>query len=105
MNLSELVALEAMAAQAPVVVSQIGDLSEIVEHNRTGVVIYPDNAASLAWGIMKILHDEKYANRIRLNAFSQVSEAYTWENIAKKTLIVYEKVFAEYEHGDWKPII
>ncbi len=54
-----IVALEAMAAKSPVVVSDTGGLSEIVEHDVTGVKVYPDNPDSLAWGITKVLLDER----------------------------------------------
>lgn len=45
-----IVALEAMAAGTPVVATGVGGLLEIVEHDRTGVVVYPNNPDSLAWG-------------------------------------------------------
>ena len=50
-----IVALEAMAAQSPVVASDTGGLSEIIEHDVTGVKVYPNNPDSLAWGITKVL--------------------------------------------------
>ncbi len=54
-----IVALEAMAAKSPVVVSDTGGLSEIVDHDVTGVKVYPNNPDSLAWGITKVLLDRK----------------------------------------------
>ena len=50
-----IVALEAMAARSPVVASDTGGLSEIIEHEVTGVKVYPNNPDSLAWGITKVL--------------------------------------------------
>jgi len=99
-----IVALEAMAAKTPVVVSQVGGLVEIVEHDQTGVIVYQNNSESLAWGIKRVLTDERYADRIRLNAFRRVSEEYDWSCIAKKTLRFYEKILTEYEENDWKPL-
>lgn len=98
-----IVALEAMAAETPVVVSGVGGLLEIVEHDRTGVIIYPDNPDSLAWGIMRVLKDEGYANWIRFNAYQKVSEVYDWKRIAERTLSFYDRVLKEYELGSWKP--
>jgi len=43
-------ALEAMAAKTPVVVSNTGGLSEIVEHDKTGTKVYAGNPDSVAWG-------------------------------------------------------
>ena len=45
-----IVALEAMAAKSPVVVSDTGGLSEIVDHDVTGVKVYPNNPESLSLG-------------------------------------------------------
>ena len=56
-----IVALEAMAAKSPVVVSDTGGLSEIVDHDITGVKVYPNNADSLAWGITKVLLDDSFS--------------------------------------------
>ena len=98
-----IVALEAMVARTPVVVSGVGGLLEIVEHDKTGVVIYPDNADSLAWGVIKVLKDESYANWIRSNAYQKIVDVYGWRRIAKRTLRFYERVLGEYEAGGWKP--
>ncbi len=53
-----IVALEAMAAKSPVVASDTGGLSEIIQHDVTGVKVYPNNPDSLAWGISKVLLDD-----------------------------------------------
>jgi glycosyltransferase involved in cell wall biosynthesis len=96
-----IVALEAMAARSPVVVSDTGGLSEIVEHNVTGVKVYPDNPDSLAWGIRKVLLDETYANWIKTNAYKKVQEKYNWDKIAQCTKTVYDAVLNEYSKSAW----
>jgi len=96
-----IVALEAMAAKSPVVVSDTGGLSEIVEHDLAGVKVYPDNPDSLAWGIAKVLLDEAYANWITTNAYKKVQEKYDWDKIAQKTKAVYEAVLNDYSKSIW----
>ena len=96
-----IVALEAMAAKSPVVVSDTGGLSEIVEHDVTGVKVYPENPDSLAWGITKVLLDEKYANRLKNNAYKKVLEKYDWDKISQQTKDVYEAVLNEYSKSFW----
>jgi glycosyltransferase involved in cell wall biosynthesis len=96
-----IVALEAMAAKSPVVVSDTGGLSEIVEHDSTGVKVYPNNPDSLAWGITKILLDENYRNRIRENAYKKVQEKFDWDKIAQQTKRIYEAVLGEYSKSFW----
>jgi glycogen(starch) synthase len=96
-----IVALEAMAAKSPVVVSDTGGLSEIVEHDSTGVKVYPNNPDSLAWGVTKVLLDENYRNRIIDNAYKKVQEKYDWDKIAQQTKRIYEAVLGEYSKSFW----
>ncbi|MGQ9624377.1 MAG: glycosyltransferase family 4 protein [Candidatus Bathycorpusculaceae bacterium] len=96
-----IVALEAMAAQSPVVVSDAGGLSEIVEHNVTGIKAYVNNPDSLAWGITRALLNGEYAKTVRANAYKKVREVYNWNNIAQKTKALYEIVLSEYSKSFW----
>jgi glycosyltransferase involved in cell wall biosynthesis len=96
-----IVALEAMAAKSPVVVSDTGGLSEIVNHDVDGVKVYPDNPESLAWGITRVLTDESYANKLRENARKKVSQKYDWSEIAVQTRSIYETVLGEYSKSFW----
>jgi len=82
-------ALEAMAAQVPLVVSDIGGLSEIVEHDTTGVKVYADNSDSVAWGIIRVLTDEAYASRLRRNAHRKIVDDYNWDRISNETIETY----------------
>lgn len=96
-----IVALEAMAAKSPVVVSDTGGLSEIVEHDLTGVKVYPNNPESLAWGITKVLQDENYSRYISENAYRKVRDKFDWNNIAEKTVQIYRAVLGEYSKSFW----
>ena len=96
-----IVALEAMAAKSAVVVSDTGGLGEIVDHDVTGVKVYPNNTESLAWGITKVLTDEKYRNSLRENAYKRIQEKYDWDKIAKQTKRIYEGVLGEYSKSFW----
>jgi glycosyltransferase involved in cell wall biosynthesis len=96
-----IVALEAMAAKSPVVVSDTGGLSEIVEHDVTGVKVYPENPDSLAWGITKVLLNDSYANWIRTNAYKKIKEKYNWNKIAQQTEAVYESILNVYSKTVW----
>jgi len=96
-----IVALEAMAAKSPVVVSDTGGLSEIVEHDVSGVKVYADNPESLAWGITKVLTDDNYANWLRNNAYKRIQEKYDWNKIAQQTKTIYNNVLTECSKSFW----
>jgi len=99
-----IVALEAMAARVPTVVADTGGLSEVVEHDKTGVKVYNNNVDSLAWGVIKVLTDPKYADSLKANASRKILELYSWNQIAVQTRKVYESILEEYEKGTWKPV-
>ena len=96
-----IVALEAMAARSPVVVSDTGGLAEIIDHDVTGVKVHPENPDSLAWGITKVLLDEKHANWLTNNAHRKMLEKYDWNKISRQTKDVYEAVLKEYSKSFW----
>jgi glycosyltransferase involved in cell wall biosynthesis len=96
-----IVALEAMAAKSPVVVSDTGGLSEIVNHDVTGVKVYPNNVDSLAWGITKVLTDNKYSNQLQDNAYKTILEKFNWNKIAQQTKQLYELIQGEYSKSFW----
>jgi len=96
-----IVALEAMAAGSPVVVSDTGGLSEIVEHDVSGVKVYVNNPESLAWGITKVLTDDGYASWLRNNAYKRIREKYDWNKIAQQTKTIYNNVLSEYSKSFW----
>jgi glycogen synthase len=87
-----IVALEGMAAGVPVVASRIGGLMEFLEHDRTGVLVYPRNPESIAWGIDYVLSNPDHAKWMARNAHEVVQRTYTWEAVAKKTSQMYEEV-------------
>ncbi|HIE18291.1 TPA: glycosyltransferase, partial [Candidatus Bathyarchaeota archaeon] len=88
-----IVALEGMAAGVPVVAANVGGLSEIIEHDRTGVLVYPRNSESIAWGVSRVLLDSGYSRWLVQNAKRRVQEEYSWEAIAQRTIGVYEEVY------------
>jgi glycogen synthase len=96
-----IVALEAMAARCPVVVSEVGGLKDVVQHAETGITVYADDPSSLAWGIVHTLqHPEWAAQRVE-NAYRIVHERYTWGRIARMTVDTYRQVIAERAISSW----
>jgi len=96
-----IVALEAMAAKCPVIVSEVGGLKEVVRHDVTGVTIYPGNVESLAWGILHTLHDPAQAKARAAKAYRMVKDEYNWDRIAARTIEIYERIVRERAKTDW----
>jgi glycogen synthase len=83
------VALEAMAAGLPVVVSSIDGLVEIVKHEENGILVYPRESSSIAWGISRVLSDPANTARLTENAKKDIAKRFAWEAVAKQTVNVY----------------
>jgi len=98
-----IVALEAMAAGAPVVTSDIGGFREVVRHMETGIHTWAGNPGSLAWGIKLALASPELAMGLQEAGRREVEVRYGWERIAQQTLAVYQEVLVQKEEAAMKP--
>ena len=90
-----IVALEAMLAGVPTVVSDVGGLNEIVEHGVTGMKAYAGNSNSIADSILALLYDHQLATKVAKNAKAKVKELYNWNKIAQDTHFTYQKAICQ----------
>ena len=90
-----IVALEAMLAGVPTVVSDVGGLNEIVEHGITGMKSYAGNSNSIADSILTLLYDHALATNVAKNAKAKVKELYNWNKIAQDTHFTYQKAICQ----------
>jgi len=81
----------AYAFGKPVVVSDVGGLNEAVEHGKTGLLVPPRDPQALADAIIRLLKDPELRAMMGKNV-NRKAEELSWDNIAKKTMDVYEKV-------------
>jgi glycosyltransferase involved in cell wall biosynthesis len=87
-----IVALEAMALNCPVVVSSVGGLAEVVTHQETGITVFPDDAESIAWGVVQTLTHPEATRQYTSRARQWIEDNFTWERVAAQTVTVYRKV-------------
>ena len=90
-----IVALEAMLAGVPTVVSDVGGLNEIVEHKVNGMKSYAGNPNSIADSILTLLYDHQLCNNISKNAKAIVKQEYNWNKIAQDTHFTYQKAICQ----------
>ena len=90
-----IVALEAMLAGVPTVVSDVGGLNEIVNHGVDGMKSYAGNPKSIADSITALLYDHQLANNCAKRAKQKVKEQFNWEKIAQDTHFTYEKAICQ----------
>ncbi len=90
-----IVALEAMLAGNPVVVSDVGGLNEIVTHGVDGMKCYAGNSNSIADSILELLYNPQLCDNIVKKAKAKVKEEYNWAKIAQDTHFTYQKAICE----------
>ena len=90
-----IVALEAMLAGVPTVVSDVGGLNEIVEHGVDGMKSYAGNPNSLADSIPELLFNPQLCESISKKAKTKVKNEYSWTKIAQDTHFIYQKAICQ----------
>ncbi len=87
--------LEAAALEIPSITSNIGGLTEVNLHNKTGIVIEPDRPLQLAKSIIKLYEDSKMRKNLGVNARKMVIEKFNWDESIKKMLKVYKNAIKD----------
>ena len=90
-----IVALEALLAGVPTVVSDVGGLDEIVTHGVDGMKSYAGNANSIADSVTALLYDHQLATNVSKKAKQKVKDQFNWEKIAQDTHFTYEKAICQ----------
>ena len=86
-------ALEAMRCGAPIIASNVGGLSYIIQNRKTGLFFPPGNYKSLANRIIKLFQDEKLRNKLIKNAEEMVKENYGWKKVASDISNLYQELY------------
>ncbi|NUM34652.1 MAG: glycosyltransferase family 4 protein [Candidatus Brocadiae bacterium] len=87
---SATIALEAMACGTPVIATDTGALSEIIDDRKSGLKIPPDDPQALALAILGLLSDFQLAQNLAERAMEQVQKKYLISYIALQTKKIYQ---------------
>ncbi len=85
-----LVIAEAMLEGCPVVVCDAGPIPEFVEHNRTGLLVPPNNAPALAAAISKLLLEPRFADTIACAGRKSIAERFSVEAAVCQNMEFYQ---------------
>lgn len=83
-------ALEAIACDVPVIVSDRAGVSEVIE---SMLVVDPEDVALIAAGILRLLDDTDYADSLRRGARRQL-QALSWRSAAERLRGLYSETVA-----------
>ena len=86
--------LEAMAAGLPVIASRVEGMDELVEHERTGLLVPPKDVAACRQAVDWLLSDSVRARRMGQLAFERVQSTYDLEQQIRRTERTVWQTFA-----------
>ena len=84
--------LEAMASRCPVVCSNIPAVKDLVTDGKTGLLFKAGDVDDLVWNIQFLMEYPARREEMVETAYEHIKTKYNWENVAKKTIQVYEEV-------------
>ena len=87
-----IVNLEAMACETAVVASRVGGIPEVVDGSVTGLLVPPDDPASLADGLNMLVRDPDRAAVMGQAGRERAVAEFSWDAIAAQTAALYSEL-------------
>lgn len=84
-------AIEAGYAGLPVIVSNVGGLPEVIEHEKTGLLVPPENPDALADAMRTLLSDPGCAKQYGTALKAHVEKEFSKERMVRETLVLYSR--------------
>jgi len=84
--------MDAMACRLPIVATRVGGIPELVDHQKTGLLVPAQRPKSLAKAILKIYEDRELAHRLGQKGYDVVHRKFSAESMASKAIELYEEL-------------
>ena len=86
---------EAFFLKIPVVAFSVGGIPELIENNKTGLLVESGNSELLLKTINQLLSDPSLQSKLSSNALIDVKNRFTWDVIIPKYIKFYEELLSE----------
>jgi len=87
-----IVLLEAMASGTPVVASNIKGYNEVIEHEKTGLLVDTSDKIRYSEALVRLLEDDELRKKLIDNALEAINQKYSWACVTKAILAHYNKI-------------
>lgn len=84
--------LQAMLAGLPIVTTPVGSITEAVEHEKSALIVAPENSLALAQAIQRLLDNPELGRRLGAAARATALSRYTLESMLNAMQHVFELV-------------
>lgn len=82
----------AYGARRAVIATAVGAIPEIIQHDRTGLLVPPNDPAALAEATAALLQEPTHLSRLAEAGAEYAAENLSWEAIARTTMQVYARI-------------
>ncbi|MDE1844299.1 MAG: glycosyltransferase family 4 protein [Thaumarchaeota archaeon] len=83
--------LEAMACKTPIITTNVGGNNELLENNKSGIMIEPNSPQKILEKLIELLSDKQKSINLSEEAFNKVQK-YDWSHVGKLYLNIYESL-------------
>jgi glycosyltransferase involved in cell wall biosynthesis len=97
------VILESLAFGRPVVATAVGGNTEILEHEKSGLVVAPGDPDALATAMGRVFDDERLRARLVDGGLARVRSAFSFEARMRQEEAFYDRVMARRGHRGGSP--
>lgn len=94
------VLLEAGLAGLPVVATDVGGNSDIIEHERTGLLVPPANPEALARALKRFMFDVGLGQKLSHNLYQKILSDFSQKEMLEKTLALYKEIAGGTQNAD-----
>lgn len=85
---------EAMRWGIPVIGCDVGGVSEIIEHEKSGLLIPPESPDAIVKALHRLLSDENLRNQLGTTGRQRVEKEFSVDNTARRVATKFEKLLA-----------
>lgn len=94
------VLLEAGLAEVPIIATKVGGIPEIIQNEKTGLLIGPANPDELADAIRNLINNPDLRKKLSTSANQKIFQEFSFEKMLKRTLTAYENKTSSGNNAD-----
>ncbi len=89
------VLIEALQNARPVVASGVGGIVDVIQHEKTGLLVPEKNPQALADAVLRLLDDPALARRLGQQGRAEAERQFDWDRITSETERLYRSALGE----------